>query len=252
MQSLCKRPLCYSSTIKSSTNVSVSNKLNIFILQQILIFYRCKDLLIKSITNQYPYIKKPAHYHELYLYNLFLIIDYEPQLRLDILHLIFSRLIVLDVNAPREEIVAAEENCDVDNMFPMDDDDFDAEEEDNNAKRMKHGVAHTLDVCMDKVLNYLILECHDLQTGQFDWEKTKSLYHDVVGMFETVILPTFNIHHVQFVMFMLCSFKSTITEGFLNFLWKKVCSPHVPSVHRQTAVSYIASLIARATFVPIM
>lgn len=74
----------------------------------------------------------------------------------------------------------------------------------------------------------------------------------MVLVFDKVILPTYNIHHVQFVMFSLCSFKSTVTEGFLNYLWKKVCSPDVASVYRQTAVSYIASLIARAAFVPVM
>lgn len=156
---------------------------------------------------------------------------------------------MFDVNASREKIVAAEENCDVD-MFLMDED---LEGEASNASdRMKDVLAHTLDVCMDKVFNYLILECHNLQTGQLDWEKAKSLYHDVISIFDTVILPTYNIHHVQFVMFMLCSFKSTFTEGFLNHLWKKVCSPNVPSVYRQTAVSYIASLVARATFVPLV
>lgn len=200
---------------------------------------------MKSITNLYPFFKKPTHYHELYLYNLFLIIDYEPKLRLEILHLIFTKLIILDVNAPREEIESAEEDG-VD-VFEMD-----VEEDDSISNRLKHTVAHTLDICMDKVLNYLILECHDLQKGEIDWEKTKNMYHDIISVFDSVILPTYNIHHVQFVMFMFCSFKSTLTEGFLNYLWKKVCSPNVASVYRQTAVSYIASLVARATFVPIM
>lgn len=74
----------------------------------------------------------------------------------------------------------------------------------------------------------------------------------MISIFDKVILPTYNIHHVQFVMFSLCSFNLTITEGFLNYLWKNVCSPNVASVHRQSAVSYISSLVARATFVPVM
>lgn len=74
----------------------------------------------------------------------------------------------------------------------------------------------------------------------------------MISVFDTVILPTYNIHHVQFVMFCLCSYKSTITEGFLNYLWKKVNSPNVASVYRQTAVIYIGSLVARATFIPVM
>lgn len=120
---------------------------------------------MKSIKSHYPYFRKSAHFHELYLHNLLLIIEYEPKLRLDILHLIISKLIVLDVNAPREEIVTAENDCDV-VMFEMDEDYV-------HDNKMKHLVAHTLDICMDKLLNYFILECHDVQTGQLSWEKAK-------------------------------------------------------------------------------
>lgn len=122
---------------------------------------------MNSIKSHFPYFKKSAHCHELYLHNLLLIIEYEPKLRLEILHLIISKLIVLDVNAPREEIVTAENDCDVD-MFEMDEDYIQ-----DNDNKMKHLVANTLDICMDKLLNYFILECHDIQTGQLSWDKAK-------------------------------------------------------------------------------
>lgn len=77
------------------------------------------------------------------------------------------------------------------------------------------------------------------------------MYQDMLEVFDKVILPTYNTHHVQFVMFTMCCFKPALTEAFLNYLWKKVCTPNVPVVIRQAAVSYIASLIARGTFVPI-
>lgn len=73
----------------------------------------------------------------------------------------------------------------------------------------------------------------------------------MITVFDKVVLPTYNTHHVQFIMFCMCSFKSTIVEAFLNYLWKKVCSPSVASVHRQSAVAYFSSLIARGAFVPI-
>lgn len=43
--------------------------------------------------------------------------------------------------------------------------------------KIKHPVAHTLDVCLDKVFNYFIVESHDIETGQLDWEKIKRKYH---------------------------------------------------------------------------
>lgn len=72
----------------------------------------------------------------------------------------------------------------------------------------------------------------------------------MISIFDKVILPTYNTHHVQFVMFVLCSIKSSLTEAFLNYLWKKVCNPSVASVIRQASVNYLASLIARAKYVP--
>lgn len=52
-------------------------------------------------------------------------------------------------------------------------------------------------------------------------------------------------------MFLVCSFKPSISEAFLNHLWRKVGNPNVASIIRETAVNYIASLIARATFIPL-
>lgn len=75
------------------------------------------------------------------------------------------------------------------------------------------------------------------------------VYQDMLKVFDEVILPTYNTHHVQFVMFVICCFKSTLTEAFLNYLWKKACLLNEPAVLRQTAVSYIGSLIARGAFV---
>lgn len=112
-------------------------------------------------------------------------------MRLDILHLIFSKLIVLDVNAPREDIDAAEYDSEVD-MFAMDE-----EHEVTDGNRMRHQVAHTLDVCMDKLLNFFILECHDLSTGQLSWEKTKGEYRKK---------DTFKAHKV-------CKYKNQVADA---------------------------------------
>lgn len=147
---------------------------------------------------------------------------------------------ILDVNAPKEQIEKAEEEDE--NIFEM---------EEESACKVKDPVAHTLDVLMDKMINYVIMECHDMESGDINWENTKTLYQDMIKVFDQVILPTYNTHHVQYIMFVICCFKTAVTEGFLNYLWKKVCTPNVPVIIRQSAVFYIASLIARATFVPL-
>lgn len=77
------------------------------------------------------------------------------------------------------------------------------------------------------------------------------LYKDILTTFDKVILPTYNTHHVQFIMFILCSYKNTLAEAYLNYLWKKVCNPNIASVIRQSSINYIVSFIARATFVSV-
>lgn len=74
----------------------------------------------------------------------------------------------MDVNAPREEIEMAE-NEEEEDIFPLDDTKTIATNVNN-----VHIVAHTLDVCLDKLFNYFITECHDVTTNTIDWDKTKS------------------------------------------------------------------------------
>ncbi|KAG5889235.1 hypothetical protein JTB14_006371 [Gonioctena quinquepunctata] len=208
----------------------------------------CKELLMSSITSQFPYYNKPTHLHEYYIHNVLWILEYQPNFRPDVLSLLFSKLIIMDVNAPREEIEKFL-NCD-DEMFTLDDDARSVKTSTTAFTQVnRHVVADTLDVCLDKLFNYFITECHDGNSGEVDWERTKKLYLDMIPVFEKIILPTYNTHHVQYIMFLLCCSNNTVTEAFLNFLWKKVCDPNVAPILRQASVNYIASLLARANFI---
>lgn len=151
-------------------------------------------------------------------------------------------MVVLDANTPREVITAEQTD---DDIFTMDD----CKSINTVTNKMKNVPAHTLDVCLDRIFNFIIVECHDLDTGQLNWEKTKKLYHTLIYVFDEIILPTYNIHHVQFVMFFICSLKPAITEAFINHLCKKVYSPNIAPITRQTAVVYIASFLARSAFI---
>lgn len=51
----------------------------------------CKELLLQSVVNQFPYFKKSSHIHEYYIHNLLWILDYYPQCRPEIFSLIFSK-----------------------------------------------------------------------------------------------------------------------------------------------------------------
>jgi RNA polymerase I-specific transcription initiation factor RRN3 len=164
------------------------------------------------------------------------------------MHLCY-RLVSLDVCAPKEEVLKQEE---VEECFDMDIEKVEVNEESPKVQQlgMKHSMANNLDISMVQLFMYLQSECHD-DDRQLDWERTKRLYHDLVTVFEQVILSTHATHHVQFLLFYICSFKVTLAETFLNFLWHKVVSPSVPSVIRQSVIMYMGSLLCRASYINI-
>lgn len=76
---------------------------------------------------------------------------------------------------------------------------------------MKHAIAHTLDVCMLKIFEFL-----QKKSGQIlintDTEKQKladslKFLKLLIKAFDEVILPIHNTHHAQFVVFYFCSLK---------------------------------------------
>ncbi|XP_018329477.1 RNA polymerase I-specific transcription initiation factor RRN3 [Agrilus planipennis] len=208
----------------------------------------CKELLLQAVISSYPYLRKSSHIHEYYLHNLLWILEYQPDLRRDLLKLIFSRLVLLDVHSPREEIEKHEQDMGLEDCIFNFDDDKSVYQQ-NLENKVKHPLAHTLDICMDKMFNFCYIEVYNTDTGELNWEKLKGLYHDIISSFDKVIFPTYNTHHVQFIIFFLCSLKPSVSEAFLNFLWGKVSSACIAPVHRQTAAAYIGSFLARANYI---
>ncbi|KAK9873181.1 hypothetical protein WA026_021414 [Henosepilachna vigintioctopunctata] len=205
----------------------------------------CKDIFLNSLITQYPYFKRGAHINEYYLHNLLWILDYQPWFSANIFHLIFSKLVLMDVNVPKEFIQQAYAG-DEEEMFPMDDT---RTIKSTTSLVSNNVIVDTLDICLDRLFSYLINECHNSKTQELDWDKTKEIYKHLTKIFDEIILPTYNSHHIQFCWFVLCGFKLTIAEAFLDHLWKKVINPNVPAVLRQSSVEYMASLVARASYI---
>jgi RNA polymerase I-specific transcription initiation factor RRN3 len=157
----------------------------------------------------------------------------------------------LDVSIPPNEIQQYEEEemeqDDEETIFKLEDNTTE-----NNSKKsinveMKHPSAQLLDMCMEQLLAYVYDCCHVELHLQIDI--LRSIYNDLLYIFERIILPTHASHHIQFIMFYLCSFKPILVEAFVRWLWLKVSNPNAAPIIRQSAVFYIASLLARANYV---
>lgn len=159
----------------------------------------------------------------------------------------------MDVSIPPSEIQNFEdedmEEDEDEAIFDMDDSIAQQNIKNTTDVEMKHPGAQMLDICMEQVLSYIYNTCHI--DGELQIESLKIIYNDCLYAFEKLILPTYASHHVQFLMFYICSFKPAVTEAFIKCLWQKVSNPNVAPILRQSAVLYVASLLARATFAPV-
>ncbi|RZF42567.1 hypothetical protein LSTR_LSTR001362 [Laodelphax striatellus] len=162
---------------------------------------------------------------------------------LKILLRVIPILVTLDTHAPKREIEEMEARSKMEeDVFSMD--------EAETVKSTKHQVAHTLDVCMEMMFRFFENELHD-SNKVLIWDKTRAVYLDLINIFDAVIIPTFALNHVQFLLFRFVSMKSTLYNLFLQHLWKKVLNVNASVVIRQSAVAYIASLLSRSTYIPI-
>ncbi|KAI4891545.1 hypothetical protein NFI96_027825, partial [Prochilodus magdalenae] len=213
--------------------------------------------LMPILTDNFPFVQKSSRTLECYVHNLLRITVYIPTLRKDVLELIISKMLMLDVSAPRSEIEELEssghqnQSAQEEFLFDMDDDDDSPLKGSQSADggMMLHPVAERLDTLMSILLAFIKDMCH--VNGSLDVERAKGVYRDLVCVFDKLVLPTHASCHVQYCMFYLCSFRLGLAEAFLDHLWKLVQSPSQPAVIRQAAAGYMGSFLARAKFLPI-
>ncbi|XP_076122362.1 RNA polymerase I-specific transcription initiation factor RRN3 [Alosa pseudoharengus] len=214
--------------------------------------------LMPILTDHFPFVQKSSRTLECYVHNLLRITVYIPTLRRDMLELLISKMLTLDVSASRVEIEDMEENAEQKSdeasqdecLFDMDEDtDSGLAPTPPDCTAMAHPVAERLDTLMGVLLAFIKDVCH--QNAVLELERTKALYRDLLAVFDKLILPTHASCHVQYCVFYLCSFRLGLAEAFLDHLWKQLQSPSQPSVLRQAAAGYMGSFLARAKFLPV-
>lgn len=205
------------------------------------------NVILVQLRKQFPYFKKPSHVICGYLHNVLWMTEHSSMFSEELLEIVFNRLLTIDVNTPRNEIEDAEFPEDDHQMFTMDEDPTGIVDEDEEDVTMKLPIAETLDCCMEKMFDYI----HRRATSA-NASDTDRMFKTLLTLFDNHILPTHNTHHVQFLLFYFCSFKQSYVEYFITYLWKQVTNPNVSTPMRQAAVGYIASMLARAKFVPMI
>ncbi|XP_037089572.1 RNA polymerase I-specific transcription initiation factor RRN3-like [Pollicipes pollicipes] len=192
------------------------------------------DMLLQTLSQRMPYVKRPARQQAAYVSSLLLLSGQLSQARPQLLRLVYRRLLQvlvyrrllqLDVLCPRDSLAAAGD-------APPDE-------------------AVTLDALMMVVLRHMESVCYPGDDRQLDWAATKLIYADLIKVFEELALPTPSTAHAQFWLFWLAGRRLALAEHLIDWLWRRVENPRSPAVLRQAAAGYIGSFLARANIVSI-
>ncbi|EDV35386.1 uncharacterized protein Dana_GF22755, isoform A [Drosophila ananassae] len=212
------------------------------------------DVIVDTISSKFPYFKKPAHVTAGYLFNLLWLLDYKPVFEEIILQLVLQKLLILDVNAPRDEIDLenhGEEKQMEDPLFQIDE--IAALTDANKSEELvDHPIGQSLDICLHMLYKFFDKKCN-IKPNCTDQQRCAAnrIFNILLFTFDEILLPSHNTHHVQFVIFFITSLRQTYSEAFLSSLWQKVQNPNVSAIIRHGAIGYLASFLARAKFVPL-
>ena len=185
----------------------------------------------------------------IYIKNLLRSLSYLSYQRIRFLEIILSKLLRLDVTSPsnllfsisyllsskvhasRQDIIR-EERSDIENELVFSLEQLDTN--DTNSHAMKHNQADKLDCLMFVMFEYINSVCiengqssienerftkSNLCLGTVNYEQSKSLFRDLLSIFNKILLPTHDSSHVQFLLFYICSFH---TVNRMIFRWERM------------------------------
>lgn len=232
-----------------SDEINVINCENLYefahkvILNFVKISPLCKENIIKLMGSLSPYITKDRSIQAAYLRNSLKIADNLPDLRAKVLEISIQKLLKIDVNSPRDQILASE-LVDINETMDLENTDV---QKVAKPCTMKHPFADKLDIMMVTIFEYINSK-YDTEDPK-KWEAFKTLYKEFLTIFEKYTLQTYGSSHTQFIMFYLCNFKPILAENFLDTLWKKFSNPNTCQIIRQTCAYYIGSFLCRANYI---
>ena len=146
-----------------------------------------RKFISDAIDSFFPYIGKSLFILEIYTCNVLQMTTYLEDIKCQILAIVIDKMLTIDVQVPRQtERTQEEHNL----QFDME------EEEDTKSVSLE---VEKMDQLMCVLYNYVESFC--LVDSAFSLKKSKSLFKDLLFVFENVVLKTQQSSHVQFVIY---------------------------------------------------
>ncbi|KAI1640320.1 RNA polymerase I-specific transcription initiation factor RRN3 [Biscogniauxia mediterranea] len=243
----------------------VQQRLHLGVQYLLQLFPVAPSVLESLVASKYPFHDEPKRMHLAYVENLLKVRKYCPALRTEIMDLIISRLVKIDVEMQMDlddmddrltAMVAMALKSSQDNTGQdeeEDDDDSDAESvsseesEDNEYTRVKTAKENIEK--MDAILDTLF----ELYTPSFvdpQSEEAMDAFEDMLSEFSSLILPTIKSRHTQFLLFHFGQQSERLMDAFCGTCINIAFESQRPLVLQQAASSYLASFVARGAHVP--
>ena len=215
------------------------------------------------LSNAYPSAADSRRRHVVYVRNILRVTQYAPELQSEILSLIASQLIKIDVQVQIDLFDLADDISDslvrdIPRLGSLDDasDDDEAESDSDDEPDDDEDVDHTaqrakeitsniekLDVILDILFAFY--------TQLLERPETAVCVGDtLLSQFNALILPSYRSRHTQFLIFHFAQQSADGIDSFAGALTAVVFDASRPTLVRESAATYLASFVARGRHVP--
>lgn len=243
----------------------VQRRLHLALQYLLSVFPAAKATLGALVAQKYPFHDDSKRMHLAYVDNMLRLREYAPSLKNEIMDLIVSRLVKIDVEMQMDledmddrvtaMVAMALKSSQENNLEDGDDDDdSDAEsvdseesEEDNEYARVK--VAKESIEKMDYILDALF-RLYAPHFADPDSDNAMDVFTDLLGEFSHIILPNLKSRHTQFLIFHFGQQSEQLMDAFCGTCINIAFESSRPPVLQQAASAYLASFVARGAHVP--
>lgn len=243
----------------SVSTETMRQRLHMGLRYLLALFPAARSVLIGIVTSKFPYSEESKKVHLAYVDNLLRLRKHTPEVDRDIMELITSRVVKLDVEMQLDledaddsttAAVMSQLRSESNGLLEDDDlDDSDAESVLSDASDLDEDSARVLAIRSHvEKLDAILDTIFDLYSPYFEDPNSPeaiSCYEDMLSDFSNVVLPTYRSRHSQFLVFYFGQKSPRLTEMFVGTLFNIAFESNRPSIVKQSAVAYLASFVAR-------
>lgn len=220
--------------------------------------------LFPILASAFPHKRFDLHILESYVKELFSICEYFPGIEENVLNLVISKCLEIDVEIVIEETGEAKIKDDAFESFEANENMFHFDDHENTKslgfRQFSNGghkisdevatMADKLDVLLISLLQYLFEQLSKNQR-----ETTQYIFNALLNIFEEKVLATHRSKFVQYVLFFVAGSTSSSDPSFYELFANRLSTiflrPTFAPIKRQSAVLYLASFVSRANFLPL-